>query len=248
MIIDLSGMSHLRKEQITILEMLHANNWERPMYYAITVHHDNFVRLDRYFQKTGMAYRITPIVGGSSYLDREEGSRPIDTEKMYDNVMHKFRWGGVDQPGVYLDETVMRMCKTYRGAIFGELAFALLEEGETGKAVAVLDKAMQVLPAENVPCDYSAYILAAAYIEAGEIEKGEDLLNDIADHYMRSIRWMYRLSPSLRATIINEYQRNLSIMQNVLGLGMRNNPDFGLSYRDEYSNYIMMYTRQPGNQ
>ena len=50
--------------------------------------------------------------------------RSINTEKMYDNVMNKFKWGGVNTPGVYLDENVMRMCKSYRIALFSKLAAA----------------------------------------------------------------------------------------------------------------------------
>jgi hypothetical protein len=242
MIIDLSGQTILRKEQITILDMLHTNNWERPMYYAFTVASDQYVRLDRYFQQTGMAFRITPIDV------RGDGGRRIDTEKMYDNVMNKFKWGGADKPGIYLDENTMNMCRNYRRALFGDLAFALLEEGETEKAVAVLDKAVQVFPAENVPLDVSAIILAEAYLDAGEIEKGEQLLNGIADNSMRSIRWIYRLRPDLMLSVRNELMQHLGIMQHILGLGLENNPDFGQAYQDEFNNYRMMYMRQSANQ
>ncbi len=242
MVIDLSGRSYLRKEAITILDMLHTNNWKRPMYYAITVSPEQFVNLDPFFQKTGMTFRITPINA------KGDGGRQIDTEKMYDNVMNKFRWGGMDKPGVYIDETVMNMCKSYRGALFGELALALIEEDQTEKAVAVLDRAMQVLPAENIPLDRSAIILADAYLEAGEIEKGEQILNAIADHYMRSIRWMNRLKPDLFMSVTEELRYNLSYMQYILGMGMKHNPDFGQSFRDEFANYRMMYMRQSQSQ
>jgi len=238
MVIDLSGRTHIRKEAITILDMLHTNNWERPMYYAITVNPDQFVSLDPFFQKTGMTYRITPID------TQGEDGRLIDTEKMYDNVMHKFKWGGLDKPGVYIDETVMNMCKSYRRALFGELALALLEEGQTERAVAVLDRAMQVLPAENIALDRYAFILAEAYLEADEIEKGEQILNAIADHYMRTIRWINRLKPSLFMGVTDELHWSLQYIQYILSLGMANNPDFGQSFRDEFANYRMMYMRQ----
>ena len=245
MIIDLTGKNSISKEAITILDMLHTNNWERPMYYAVTVDPSQYVRLDKYLQRIGMAYRITPIIANGN---EDEDSRPVATEKMYDIVMNKFRWGGVDKPGVYLDETVMNMLKSYRGALFAELAFALLEEEKNEKAVAVLDRAMQVLPVENVPLDYSAINLAQAYIIAGEIEKGEQILYGVAEFYMQSIRWMNNLRPNLKATIMEEFGRQMSYMQYIISLGVRNDPDFGTSFRDEFNNYRMMYTRQPGNQ
>jgi len=245
MLIDLAGKTSLSKEAITILDMLHTNNWKRPMYFAVTVDPNQFVRLDRYLQRTGLAYRITPIIARG---DDGEDISPVDTEKMYDNVMNKFRWGGVDKPGVYIDETVMNMLKSYRGAVFGELALALLEEDQIEKAIAVLDRAMQVLPVENIPADHSVYPLAQAYILAGEIEKGEQLLNGMANFYMRNIRWMNNLRPDLRASIMEELINNMRIMQVVISVGMQNNPDFGKSFRDEFNNYRMMLTRQPANQ
>ena len=215
------------------------------MYFAITVDRNQYVRLDRYLQQTGLTYRITPI---NAQVDENGRLNEVNTEKMYDNLMNKFRWGSIDKPGVYLEETVMNMCKSYRGALFGELALALIDEGELGKAVAVLDKAMQVLPFENIPSDMSAYVLAQAYISAGEIEKGEHILNEMADFYMQSIRWMFKLRPDLMASVMDELRRNMSYMQYIIGLGIENNPDFGISFRDEFNNYRMMFTRQPLNQ
>jgi hypothetical protein len=244
MVIDLSGKNSISKEAITILDMLHTNNWKRPMYFAITVDPNQFVRLDKYMQRTGLTYRITPIIARGG---EEEDSRPKKKEKMYDNLMHKFRWGGMDKPGVYIDETVMNMCKSYRGALFGELAMALLEEEKVEKAVAVLDRAMQVLPMENIPSDRSVLILAQAYLAAGEFGKGEHILNNMADFYMQNIRWMFRLRPDLKATIAEELSFNMSLIQYIIRLGMENNPDFGKSFRDEFSNYRMALTRQPGS-
>ncbi len=84
--------------------------------------------------------------------------------------MNKFKWGGVDQPGVYVDENVMRMCKSYRVALFSKLAAALMSEGKNDKALDV-DKAMAVLPPENVPLDYSALSIGEFYYELGQKER-----------------------------------------------------------------------------
>ncbi|MDR3262508.1 MAG: DUF2723 domain-containing protein [Tannerella sp.] len=241
MTISLSGKDVLGKEALTILDILHTNNWKRPIYYAITVDPSQFVRLDPYLQKTGMAYRITPINA------RGEGGRPIDTEKMYDNVMNKFRWGGVDKPGVYLDETVMRMCKSYRVALFGELAAALLDEDKKDKALAVLNKGVEMLPQENVPYDYSAFMIGELYLTLGETSKGERILNAIADNSMRSIRWFSKLAPNQLVGVQAEFNHHMNVMQNVMVVGIRNNPDFGASFRDEYNSYRTAYSQPAAN-
>ncbi len=211
--------------------MIHTNNWKRPIYFAITVDPNQFVRLDPYFQKTGMAYHIVP------YMARAKGAREIDTEKMYDNVMNKFKWGGVDKPGIYLDENSMRMCKSYRMYVFGELAQALMYEGKRDKAQKVLDKSMEVLPVENVPLDYSATMLGETYMALGLKDKGVPILNGIIENSLRNIRWYMRLRPAQMAAAKEDLQRDVAIIQNVLAIGMRYDPKYGMKYRDEFNQY-----------
>jgi hypothetical protein len=241
MVIDLSGKSGLGKEALTILDMLQTNNWKRPIYFAITVDSGQFVRLGPYFQKTGLAYRITPL------NTQNPGVRSIDTEKMYDNVMNKFRWGGVDRPGIYLDETVMRMCKSYRMALFGDLASALMQEGKNEKALSVLDKAMQVLPPENVPYDYTLLGIAEMYMTLGEKDRCEQILNGIADNSMRTLRWFFKLRPDQLLSVQRDFKLQMDVMQNVMIIGFRNNPEFGSGFKDEYNSFRMAYSQSFAN-
>lgn len=235
MTINLSGKDVLGKEAVTILDMLYTNNWKRPIYFAITVDPNQFVRLDPYFQKTGMAYHIVP------YMTQGPNARAIDTEKMYDNVMNKFRWGGVDKPGVYIDENTMRMCKSYRMYLFGELAQALLEEGKSDKAQAVLDRCMEVLPVENVPLDYSALMIGDTYMAIGQKEKGASILDGIIENSLRNIRWYMRLNARDMAGIRDDWQRDLAIVQNALGMGMQYDRGYGAKYREEFQKYHMAF-------
>lgn len=45
--IDLKGKDVLGKQELIILDMLQTNDWNRPIYYAITVSPDQFVKLIR---------------------------------------------------------------------------------------------------------------------------------------------------------------------------------------------------------
>ena len=119
--ISLKGKRMLYKSELMILEMLANANWERPLYMAITVCSDNHMNLTNNFLQEGLAYRITPF--NNTALGRR-----IDSEKMYDNLMNKFKFGGIDNPDVYLDETVHRMCDTHR-RLFVQLASQLIKEG-----------------------------------------------------------------------------------------------------------------------
>jgi len=230
MIIDLKGKKHLGKQELIILDMLQTNNWERPMYYAITVSPDQFVNLKPYFQQTGMSYQIVP-------MNTQDNILSINTEKMYDNVMNKFQWGGIDKPGTYVDETIMRMCKSYRMYLFGALASALIHEGDKERAKAVLDKAMEVLPPENVPLDQTALILGDQYYAVGENAKAEEILNAVADNSLRNIRWFFKLKPAQFASVMDQLNTNLYVLQEIIRNSARYNPEFGKQYQEEFENY-----------
>ena len=129
--ISLKGKRALYKSELMMLEMLANCNWERPIYMAITVGSENHLNLGNNFMQEGLAYRITP------FNTTELGAR-IDSEKMYDNLMNKFKFGGIDNPDIYIDENILRMCYTHR-RMFGQVITQLLREGKKDKVRKALE-------------------------------------------------------------------------------------------------------------
>ena len=79
----------------------------------------------------------------------EEGNGyAIDTEKLYENVMNRYKYGGLDTPGLYLDETTLRICYSHR-RLFAQLAKELVKQGDDIRARKVLEYAGQAIPAES---------------------------------------------------------------------------------------------------
>lgn len=188
MSISLKGKRMLYKSELMMLEMLANTNWERPLYMAITVGSDNHLNLGNNFMQEGLAYRITPF--NTIRLNAR-----IDSEKMYDNLMNKFKFGGINNPDIYIDETVMRMCQTHR-RMFIQLATQLIKEGKKDKALKALDYCSEVIPSTTVPHDYimsSSKEMADDYLALGEKEKGEAILNDLANKSVEYITWYLSL-------------------------------------------------------
>ena len=155
-----------------MLEMIANANWTRPIYVALTVGSENYMNLGDNFVQEGLANRITP------FTTKGGGAKNFDTAKTYDNVMNTFKFGGVDKKGIYLDETVMRMCYTHR-RLFASLAMNLISEGQIDKAKKVLDKCEKELPDYNVPHDYQSgsVDLARCYVSTDQPQKAQDLIN-----------------------------------------------------------------------
>lgn len=209
MTISLKGRRYLTKNQLMQLEMLAKTNWERPLYIAITVGADNQLGLDAHFIQEGLAFRITP------FNFRKLGYAPqnsfaIDSEKMYDNLMHRFKFGGMKNPGVYIDETITRMGYTHR-RLFAQLATQLLKEGKKEKALAVLDKCEEELPSSILPHNYQSYsqAIAQTYISLGQKEKGVAILKEMADNDIEYLTWYISLDD-------NRFNASFSEVQNYL--------------------------------
>jgi hypothetical protein len=200
------GMS---KADLMVLEMINTNKWERPIYFAVTVGENYYPAVNEYFQLEGLAYRLVPI-------KTEENSDRVNTEVMYDNMMNKFRWGGIEKEGVYLDETVLRMCRTQR-LMFCHLIDALLKEGKEEKARKALNRCLEVIPFYNVPADYSSIMLATAFYKLGEIKEGDKIMNLLVQNSMDKIDWALTLPSEWRASISreNSINQNLAILQAV---------------------------------
>ena len=188
MVISLKGKSALYKNDMMMLEIIAGSNWTRPVYVASTVGQDNYMNLGDNFIREGLAYRISP------FTTNAPGAKSFDTERTYDNVMNRYKWGGLDHKGLYIDETVMRMCYTHRH-LLADLALQLVAEGKNDKALKVLQKAEKVMPAYNVPYNYvsGAADLAKAYALIGQKAKARSIINQVWTDSKQFAKWYVSL-------------------------------------------------------
>lgn len=170
------GNNSLMKADLITLDILASTDWSRPICFAITTGSDVYLNMQNYFQINGLVYQIVPIINNQPN-DGTMGR--LNSDVMYENLMKKFKWGGMENEGVYLDETILRQTKNLRN-LFYRLAMQLAQEGNKERAVEVLDKCLKVMPKENVPYDVFIVRIAEAYYAAGAPEKANALLREIA--------------------------------------------------------------------
>ena len=191
MVISLKGKNALYKKDLMMLEMISQCNWTRPVYVAITVGDENYMNLGNNFIQEGLANRITP------FTTNAPGMKNFDTERVYKNLMTRFKFGGLDKKGLYLDETVMRMCYTHR-RLFAQLALNLIQEGKKDKAAKALAYAEKVLPQYNVPMNYlsGGIDIAKAYALLGNKAKAKQVINSVFKNAHQYMVWYNSLSGS----------------------------------------------------
>ena len=209
MVISLAGKTALYKGELMMLEIIAQCNWTRPVYVATTVGEGNYLNLGNNFVREGLANRITPFTTSAA------GARKFDTEKTYENVMHRYKWGGLEKPGLYLDETVMRMCYTHRH-LLNDLALQLIAEGQLEKAKNVVQLSEKVLPAYNVPYTYisGATDLARAYALLGMKDKAMKIARAVLLNNKQYACWYLSLSKDRFLMSQNDVLRNILMMQN----------------------------------
>ena len=208
--ISLKGKRAVYKSEMMIYEMLCRTNWERPMYVACTVGSDNYGSLGNNFVREGLADRITPF-------NTKESGMTMDTERMYDNLMNKFRFGGLDNPDIYLDETVLRMCYTHR-RLFATLAMQLMREGKEEKALEVVRYAKEVIPAETVRHNYmsGSMDLARVWLMHGEKQEAEGIVTDIATNACEYLDWYATLKPRVQQSCAQDILYNVYQLSNAV--------------------------------
>ena len=159
-----STPSYVTKNHYAALNLIANNNWERPVYFAVTTGPDSYLGLQDHFRLEGLAYRLVPLKYPENENPNILGS--IGTDIMYDNVMNKWAWGNMDdvENGIYMDENNRRMVTNLRLQM-SNLAESLLNEKEPKKALSVLDEMMRATPRQNVPFSRVMMPVAETYLQ-----------------------------------------------------------------------------------
>ncbi len=210
MLINLGSKNVLYRQELMILEMLNNinnDNWKRPIYFAVTVGNEMYMNMKQFFQLEGLSYRITP----------NSSKTGVNTDVMYDNLVNKFKWGGIENPKVYLDENNLRSCITYR-YMFAQLLQSLLAEGKTGKALKAVDRCIEVIPPTTVPYGSEAAVFANVYYQLGQRAKGEAILNAIEGRATKNLQWFNRLTANQTEVSATEIWENLTALDQVAGV------------------------------
>ena len=194
----------LDKKSLMILDLLEENDWKRPIYFAITIGDPNqnpepFLFLNDYLQLDGMVYQLVPIKNTSNESGR------INSDILYNNIMNKFKWGGIDVSNdIYIDETNARMIRNFKN-IFNRLSSQLIEQGDLEKADSVIKKSLHTIKHELVPLEIYDLPLIENYFDF-IIERD---VNQIKLGKTDSLNLDYKTLNNLIKLLINRYNSDL---------------------------------------
>lgn len=211
------------RQEMMILDMLYNINkddWKRPIYYCITIG-EAPLKLSNQSMFEGITGRITP-----GAID----STGVNTDVMFDNMVNKYQWGGIENPKVYLDENNLRMCRTFR-LMFERLITALLEQDKNDKALQALDRCIEVIPGNTVPRGGESISFADAYYLLGKPEKAQKVLDEILHRTDGNLQWYASMKPSQMVNCTVDIRDQMNIEIQILDTYQRFD-------KDKYNTYL----------
>ncbi|TVR69849.1 MAG: DUF2723 domain-containing protein [Marinilabiliales bacterium] len=227
--------NYLGKSDLALLDIIATNNWERPLYFAVTVPGSELLGLHNYLQLEGMAYRLVPIL--KQEMSRFTGH--VNTAAMYSNVTGKFRWGNIYDPAVYLDETHRRMGSNLRN-ILARLAGSLVEEGRHDSAAVILDLAVDKLPHETIPYNYFIIPIIENYYLIGEGHKASALAHRKADLLRKELNYYFSMERRFRPYIEHELNGAMALFNELLTTVAGHDRELEHQLNNQFSSYYQM--------
>ena len=236
--IDLSSKNYITKDELMVLDMIAHNNWERPIYFAITIGRDKYMNLQDYFQLEGLAYKLVPIKTPAEGISFGK----VNTQLMYSNVMESFKWGNMEDPDVYIDENNGRMMMNIRNT-FDRLAGALIAEGKNDMATKVLDRCVELIPHRVVPYNYFSLLMSETYFKAGQPAKGKEIINTMLTDYKEQLDYFFKLKAPVRNLVDDDIQRILYFMREMSLIATRHEqPELLKEVSASFNNYVERYS------
>jgi hypothetical protein len=240
----------ITKNRILMLDILANNDWKRPIYFTGGANADEeYIWLKDYLQLDGLAFKLVPIKTPAKYIDGSGRAREvslfdigrIDAEKMYANIK-KLEWRNINSNKIYLDEQTKRNAISLRNSLM-RLSDAFAKEGDTLKAVEVLDLSLEKLPIEK----FDHYSLSLGYPEMyfklGENEKAKQVTTTLTRLITEKLTWLSTFNKNDSDLVFDEIDTSLYMFKNLIDQVEQGNTDkdFVSKIQTDFMNTVKLF-------
>jgi hypothetical protein len=179
------------KNSLAALDIAANNFLKRPIYYGSSGSEADFIMgVEGNLRQEGLARKLVPEITAGT---------PVNIDKTFDLLVNKFRYRGINDPKVYMDETARRTTVYYRTAFF-RLAEVLKAKNDTVRLKQLMEKYHEAIPEmEIVNIHHTPYWGVANpvveyYFSAGLNEYGVSLAQRLVSEYGKEYRYYYGLN------------------------------------------------------
>jgi len=129
----------IRVQDWMILNIIASNQFQRPIYFAVTVSPENMLNLDDYLRMDGLCLKLVTYPG-----------EQISPAKLKNNLFTKFRYRNLNNPDVYYNRNIQGLLSNYRAAYL-RLAGFFHQEKLYPEMIEILDYMEKSVPEAIIP-------------------------------------------------------------------------------------------------
>lgn len=180
--LNYGNVQAVRVQDLMVKEIVEANNWERPIYFAVTCSEDSKIGLSDYLRMEGMAFRLVPEKRSANdeFIEPNVLKANLTEAVGYSrDYQPGFKFRGLNDPNIFFDDNHKRMVQNYRNA-FLRLTLYYLGKGQNELAVSTLNTMDEKLPNKLIPMDYGIlYEISNLYLRAGARDKYDLFIKEV---------------------------------------------------------------------
>jgi Protein of unknown function (DUF2723) len=213
--------NYLIKDDIAVLDIIANNASERPIYWAVTCRPEKMEGLGDYMQLEGLATRFIPIKSTSERSFGIIGNGRVATDKVFDRITTKFRWGNFDKEKTFISKNYQPSVQTTQFVIL-RTSIDLIRKGEKEKAAQLIDKMFEAFPNMNFPYSSQTMYYLDAYMQAGAYDKAKKHIDILADNLAANLKFYNSLSQEDRSnTFSQDFQSDMQTKDQLIALVTR---------------------------
>ena len=237
--IPVSLPDQMLKDQLAVLDVIASNINDRPIYFAVTCQKSKLMGLQDYLQLEGLSLRIVPVKSKSDPNYGVVGSGRVHTEKAYDNIMNKFRWGNFDKEELFVSSSYGPSIQTTQLAMV-RTAFRLIDEGKKDKAIKLMDKFFEAFPDMNFPYSFETWSNIGVYLAADAYEKAKPHIEILANRLQQDLDFYTSLDQqTLETSYYREYFFSRRTAQDMIQEATRRgDTEFADKLKSMFAGYI----------
>ena len=211
------GSNSFTKDDLAIMDIIASNFYDRPIYFAITCQPSKLLGMDDYMEMDGLGLRLSPTkVRVKSQLPSIYGFGDIDENKVYENVMTKWKWGNFDQQKLYVDKSYMAEVQAMK-LVMLRAAIEFDRKGDHKKASEMVNKYFQAFPHMNFPYDAGIMPFINVLVNSKDFESAKKNLRILANETKQYIEFYEsQTDKDVFDSFQQDYQYRLSAAQDVI--------------------------------
>lgn len=201
----------LRIQDYMIYEIISANQFRRPLYFGFNVPAHNRAGLTPYLRTDGMALKLMPFRGV-----------PYSPPALRHNLLEVYRYRGLNDPKVYLDDQAQGLMQSYR-AHFLTLAWHYLKWHQQNEALALLHRMEELMPEDVLPLNSlnAFFQIGQLYAQAGDSTELQRRLSFALRHFALAPQQKLEIA-TCYANDLGQASRAESLVKSIL----QGNPNF----------------------